>query len=118
MLPSNLHCNIPKTICVLFLLVFLAPCVVAVQNLSASEAKQHVGEQAIVCGIVETARFAERTRGQPTFLNFDKPYPDQIFTVVIWGENRSKFGSPEAKYSRKRICVAGTIKEYRNFLGG
>ena len=43
----------------------------------------------------------------PTFLNFDKRYPDQIFTLVIWGGDRSKFGDPETVYRGKRVCVTG-----------
>jgi len=49
-----------------------------------------------------------------TFLNLDKPYPNQIFTVVIWGSDRSKFGTPEVDYKGKRICVTGKITEFRN----
>ena len=46
-------------------------------------------------------------------MNLDKAYPDQIFTIVVWGENRSKFGALERKYLNKRICVSGSIREYR-----
>jgi hypothetical protein len=81
--------------------------------LTASEAKQHIGEHATVCGAVASARYADRTRGQPTFLNLDKPYPDQIFTVVIWGENRAEFCKPEETYANQRICVSGVIRDYR-----
>jgi hypothetical protein len=77
------------------------------------EAKNHVGEEATVCGSVASARFASSTRGQPTFLNLERPYPNQIFTIVIWGRNRARFGSPEAEYRGKRICVTGTIEDYR-----
>jgi hypothetical protein len=83
-------------------------------HLGASEAKNHVGERATVCGKVVSARFASRTRGQPTFLNLDKPYPNQIFTIVIWGSDRPKFGDPEAKYSERNVCVTGRITSYRD----
>jgi len=86
----------------------------AQKKLSATEAKDHIGETATVCGSVASTRYAASTRGQPTFLNLDKPYPNQIFTVVIWGSNRSKFGAPESEYKGKRICVTGKITEYRN----
>lgn len=86
----------------------------AQKKLSATEAKDHVGETATVCGSVVSTRYAASTRGQPTFLNLDKPYPNQIFTVVIWGSDRSKFGAPENDYKGKRICVTGKITEYRN----
>jgi DNA/RNA endonuclease YhcR with UshA esterase domain len=85
----------------------------AQKKLSAAETKDHVGETATVCGNVVSTRYAASTRGQPTFLNLDKPYPNQVFTVVIWGNNRSKFGRPEVEYKEKRVCVTGKIAEYR-----
>jgi DNA/RNA endonuclease YhcR with UshA esterase domain len=83
------------------------------KKLSASEAKDHIGEQATVCGKVASTRYAASTRGKPTFLNLDKPYPSQIFTALIWGENREKFGAPEENYRDKAVCVTGRITEYR-----
>jgi len=83
------------------------------KKLTAAEAKDHIGEQATVCGRVASTRYAATTRGKPTFLNLDKPYPSQLFTVLIWGENREKFGTPEEKYRDKQICVTGKITEYR-----
>jgi DNA/RNA endonuclease YhcR with UshA esterase domain len=85
---------------------------VAEKKYSTSEAKEHFGETATVCGEVVSARYADSTKGQPTFLNLDKPYPNQVFTVVIWGNNRSKFGTPEDAYKGKRICVSGKITAY------
>jgi hypothetical protein len=83
------------------------------KRLTTAEAKDHIGEQATVCGKVGSTRYAATTRGKPTFLNLDKPYPSQVFTVLIWGENREKFGAPEEMYRNKRICVTGEITEYR-----
>jgi len=60
-----------------------------------------------------SSAYAASTKRQPTFLNLDKPYPNQVFTVVIWGNNRSKFGRPEVDYKEKRVCVTGRIAEYR-----
>jgi hypothetical protein len=84
----------------------------AQKKLTASEAKEHYGETATVCGEMVSARYADSTKGQPTFLNLDKPYPNQVFTIVIWGNNRSKFGAPEHDYKGKRICVTGKITAY------
>lgn len=33
-------------------------------------------------------------KGQPAFINLDKPYPNQIFAFLIWGSDRSKFEKP------------------------
>jgi DNA/RNA endonuclease YhcR with UshA esterase domain len=46
-------------------------------------------------------------------LNLDEPYPSQIFTIVIWGSERAKFGEPETKYRDRRVCAKGVIKSYR-----
>jgi DNA/RNA endonuclease YhcR with UshA esterase domain len=98
---------------VLFLLagLFSVP-TLAQKKISAIEAKDHFGETATVCGEVASARYAGATKGQPTFLNLDRPYPNQIFTVVIWGSSRSKFGKPEEDFKNKRICVTGKITAY------
>ncbi len=85
----------------------------AQKKLTAAEAKGHFGENATVCGNVVSTRYAASTKGQPTFLNLDKPYPNQVFTIVIWGNNRSKFGRPEVDYKEKQVCVTGRIAEYR-----
>jgi hypothetical protein len=83
------------------------------KKLTTAEAKNHIGEQATVCGRVASGRYAATTRGKPTFLDLDKPYPGQLFTVLIWGENRAKFGTPEETYRNKNICVTGRIESYR-----
>ena len=85
----------------------------AQSRLKASEAKDHVGETATVCGSVESTHYASSSNRQPTFLNIDAPYPKQIFTIVIWGSDRSKFGRPESEYTKKRVCITGKISEYR-----
>lgn len=81
--------------------------------LTAGQAKDHVGEVATVCGRVVSSHYAYRSRGRPTFLDFDRPYPNQIFVVVIWGKDRAKFGRPEERYRDKRICATGLIRMYR-----
>jgi hypothetical protein len=82
-------------------------------TLTPLQAKDHVGENTTVCGVVASATFAARTKGSPTFLNLDQPYPQHIFTALIWGSERPKFGRPEETYKGKRLCVTGTIKAFR-----
>ena len=72
-----------------------------------------MGETATVCGMVASATFAARSNGVSTFLNLDTPYPDHIFTAVIWGSDRPKFRQPEVQYRGKRLCVTGRIKMFR-----
>jgi len=94
-------------------LLLAAGSALAQKTLTATEARDHVGDQATVCGKVVSTRYAESSRGSPTFLNFEQPYPNQIFTVVIWGADRSKFGDPESAYRGKRVCVFGKISAYK-----
>ena len=82
-------------------------------HIAATEAKSHVGERATVCGKVVSARYASTSKGQPTFLNLDEPYPKQVFTILIWGSDRARFGEPESKYRDQRVCVTGKITSYR-----
>ncbi|MGD1010812.1 MAG: DNA-binding protein [Candidatus Aminicenantales bacterium] len=80
--------------------------------LTTVEAASHIGEVATVSGIVVDTRYLSSSRGRPTFLNLDKPYPNRIFRVVIWGADRDKFGEPEKKYRDKNICVTGLIRRH------
>jgi hypothetical protein len=93
--------------------VHVATPTVAANVLTPDQAPLHIGETATVCGVVVSTRYAAGTKGQPTFLNFDLPYPRQIFSVVIWGNDRPKFGTPETTLMNKRACASGTIQSFR-----
>lgn len=83
-------------------------------TIGASVAVNHIGQKKTVCGKVASAFFSFKSRGQPTFLNLDKPYPEHVFTAVIWGSDRGQFNeAPEKAFREKRICVAGLITTYR-----
>jgi micrococcal nuclease len=82
-------------------------------TLTAAQARDHIGENATICGAVASATFAAHTQGTPTFLNLDQPYPTHIFTVMIWGNDRPKFSKPEVIYKGKRLCITGIIKNFR-----
>jgi hypothetical protein len=82
-------------------------------SISAAEAKNHIGGRGTVCGLVASTHYAARSRGNPTFINLDKPYPGEIFTLLIWGSDRPKFGDPEEMYRNKHICVTGKITDYK-----
>ena len=107
-----------STLCTLSYLVFVLGWLLTAggtdaATLTAAQAKDHMGETATVCGMVASATFAARLKGAPTFLNLDTPYPDHIFTALIWGRDRPKFRQPEVQYRDKRVCVTGSIKMFR-----
>jgi DNA/RNA endonuclease YhcR with UshA esterase domain len=86
---------------------------IAAANLTAGEAKNHIGENATVCGVVASVHYAAGSRGTPTFVNLDKPYPNQVFTILIWGEDMPKFSSKPSTWEGKNACATGVISSYR-----
>ena len=97
----------------LITMFILAGVLVFGQTYTTSEAISHIGESATVCGVVSGGHYARSSKGKPTFINLDGVYPNQTFTVVIWGDDRYKFSSPERRYNDKKICVSGMIDSYR-----
>jgi len=98
------------------LMILIAPILATadVPEVPAAEADRHVGRVARVCGRVASAAHIGSVQGAPTFLNFDQAYPNQVFTVVIWGSNRAKFERPpERMYDGRTICVTGEIETYK-----
>lgn len=83
-------------------------------SIPTSKALNYIGMNKTVCGKVVSTYYARQSSGSPTFLNFDLPYPNQLFTAVIFEEYRNNFKSkPEKYYKYKNICVKGVITEYR-----
>ena len=102
-----------RTLLTLLIGIILLSPALAQKKLAAAEAKEHFGETATVCGAVVSTRYATSSKGQPTFLNLEKPYPNQIFTAIIFGNDRTKFGAPEISLREKQVCVTGEIFLYQ-----
>jgi len=101
-------------VCSGLLLIFAAVLFAQDKPVPAAEAIKQVGEVKTVYGVVVSAKYSTATRGKPTFLNLDEPYPNQVFTVLIWGSDRSKFAErPETYYKGKVIYVTGLVETYR-----
>jgi hypothetical protein len=102
-----------KALTLLLLAAWVAPRALSDSaTILPAEAINHVGQMAIVCGRVASAKFAANTNGKPTFLNLDKPFPNHIFTAVIWGKDRPAFSYAPESLADRRICVSGTIEAY------
>jgi DNA/RNA endonuclease YhcR with UshA esterase domain len=79
-----------------------------------SKAKRVVGRSATIKGPVAGTRYASSSTGSPTFLNIGVDFPNpQRFTIVIWGRNRGRFGTPEMRYRGHTVCVRGYIDTFR-----
>jgi len=95
------------------LLVGFVSVAYAQETITPEDAAKFIGQQKTFCGTVASVHFAAKSKAQSTFLNLDKPYPNQVFTVGIWGSDRSKLEKPpEELYSGTVICVTGTITSF------
>ena len=91
-----------------------APGGTTAKRMAPADAGRHDGEEAMVCGLVAATKYAAGARGRPTFLDFGGAYPDQVFQVVIWGSERTRFHeAPEQTYLHQHVCVTGRIRLYR-----
>jgi DNA/RNA endonuclease YhcR with UshA esterase domain len=77
-------------------------------QISATEAKEHIGAEAVVKGKVAEVNVGERI----VRLNFEQPYPKNPFTAVIFPANTNKFPEVE-KLKGKTMEVSGKIAAYR-----
>jgi hypothetical protein len=83
---------------------------VMAQTISAADAKNHIGEQATVCGLVAGKHVASRSQGTPTFVDLGKPYPSQSLTVLVWERDKGTVGSLPGS---GQLCITGRIVQYR-----
>ena len=61
-----------------------------------------------------STKFVDNGKSNPTYINLDKKYPDQVFTLMIFGQDRANFSyQPEDFLKGKTICVKGRVEEYK-----
>ncbi len=80
--------------------------------IGACQAGNYYGKEMIVEGKVADAY---RSKTNTVFFNFEKSYPNQCFTGVIFSSDQYKFvASPEDYYLNKTVRIKGEIKEYQS----
>jgi hypothetical protein len=90
--------------------LFATASVKVAQTLTGDEALQHLEETNTICGTIASAKYVEGSPGNPTYLNFDHPYPKQTCAAVIDGAARAKFkDAPETAFKGKLVCITGLI---------
>lgn len=63
-----------------------------------------------VCGTVVSTKLSSKGN---IFLNLDKKFPNQIFTVTIFKDNTANFSyAPDTFLSGKTICVSGKVTNF------
>jgi hypothetical protein len=74
----------------------------------------HVGDSISVSGKVYSIRYLESAKGAPTLMNLGAAFPNQLLTVVIFGEDRKNFKeAPETYYKDKTVTIVGKVNLYR-----
>ncbi len=64
-----------------------------------------------VCGTVVSTH---KSRKGNTFLNLDKSFPNQVFSVTIWESDHVNFSyEPSVFLKDKKVCVTGKVGEYQ-----
>ena len=94
-----------------FLWEQLTPEKTGLKVVSACQAVNFPEKEMIIEGKVSNAF---RSKTNTIFLNFEKSYPKQCFTAVIFSSNKSKFiENPEKYYSKKTVRLKGKIQKYQ-----
>jgi len=85
------------------------------QRVTLEDVANHVGtgSQVTVCGKIYGGKYLESARNTPTLLDMGANYPNQLLTLVIFGENVNAFPkNPEAYFLNRDVCVTGEVIDY------
>lgn len=81
-------------------------------KINTVQAQYNIGTKSCVCGTVVSTKYSEKSGA--VFLNLDKKFPNQIFSVTIWKDARTNFSYlPEVELKGKKICLTGRIENKR-----
>lgn len=82
-------------------------------TITASQAKDYMDK--IVCVKGKAVSFKEASEGRNiNYINIDKPYPDNIFTVVITTQYLERLKLKFEDVKNKIIYIKGKITTYKN----
>jgi endonuclease G len=81
-------------------------------KINTVQAQYNIGTKSCVCGTVVSTKYSEKSGA--VFLNLDKKFPNQIFSVTIWKDARANFSYlPEEELKGKKVCLTGRIENKR-----
>lgn len=80
-------------------------------KIGAKDAAKHIGDTVTISDKIYSTKPIENTG--MVLLDMGGSHPDQLLTIVIKGEDRSKFDSkPEEYYKGRNVKVTGVIINY------
>jgi DNA/RNA endonuclease YhcR with UshA esterase domain len=74
-----------------------------------TDAAAHVGQMVTVQGTVASVFVSQKGN---KFLNFEQPYPNQVFSAVIFSNSAAQFGDISG-YQGKQVQVTGRVTLYK-----
>ena len=81
---------------------------VSLDNIAAYEGKRVTIFEKVV------STYQSKGEKKTTYLNFGKPYPDALFSVVIFEASLKNFSYSPADYLKgKRVRITGVVKMYK-----
>ena len=98
-----------KKIQLSLLAVIIAASANAQTKIRLEEVSKHIDDSVTVCGLVDDLRYFESSKNSPTFINIGGKYPNQLLTVVIWGDVRKQFKNNPDELKGKQVCITGRI---------
>jgi len=97
----------------LFIIIFsiLVTTSFAQETITTSQAKEYIGKEVILKGKIASIKLA--SEGKSTnYINIDKPYPENVFTVVISNKYLEEHQLDLSQSVGKEITVKGIISVY------
>lgn len=86
----------------------------AQKTITLEEAKDHVGDSVTLTGKVFGIRYFAEGKGAPTLINMGAAFPNQLLTVVIYGDDRRKMSAdPEKAFADQQLTVSGKVELYK-----
>lgn len=88
----------------------------AQSKISINEAHKHISDSVKLSAQVFGVKYLPEAKGSPTFINLGAAYPNQILTVVIWGNIRKQMlvEPTEENLKNKTVIVIGRVDLYKD----
>lgn len=93
-------------------ILFFCTIASAQKKIAAKEASKHIGDTVTIADKIYSTKLIENTN--MVLLDVGGEHPNQYLTVVIKGEDRSKFNNkPEEYYKGRNVRVTGILIDYK-----
>ena len=97
------------------LILFISLCGLmasAQTKIAAKDAAKHLNDSVTICDKIYSTKLIENTG--MVLLDVGDSHPDQYLTIVIKGEDKTKFpANPEDYYKGRDVCVTGKLIDYK-----